>query len=636
MSLIKQLWLSLLIIVIVAFGGTCLISSLGARNYLEQQLHLKNQDNAASLALAITQLEKDPVTVELLVNAHFDSGHYRQIRLTDPSGEILLELANPPADYEVPSWFIELVAIQVDAGVAQIQDGWQQYATLTLYSHDRFAYQELWRGSQRLAIWFVCGLFACGLGGSFIIRRITRPVGEIVAQAEAIGERRFVTVAEPATQEFRRIVRAMNSLSARVKAMLEEEAERLEKLRFAAHYDLLTGALDRQHFIDTLESLLDHEETRTGSLVIGRLAGLDELNRQLGRQVVDQILVRVGERLKQLLADRPDWLVGRLAGADFALLAPEVSDTLQVAQLVATQLHLAADEANLEGERLLPVGGTLFEPGEAISAVLSRADGALIMAEREADLAVQVTAPSAKSPVQTDLVSWRQALSGALERNDVKLAEYPVLDRENALLHHEAPVRLRIDGDWQTAATFIPWVARLGLMPQLDTAVILTALTELSNRETCLGINLSGEALSDPAFRQEALRALEERSEVASRLWLEIPESAAFRQLREFRSLCREFKSYGCKVGLEHVGSHFSRINELHDLGLDFIKIDAALIRGATSNPASQAFLRGLCTIAHAIGLQVIAEGVREENEPACLIDLGFDGMTGPGVREKS
>ncbi len=162
------------------------------------------------------------------------------------------------------------------------------------------------------------------------------------------------------------------------------------------------------------------------------MAGLDDLNRQLGRQVVDQILVRIGEQLKQLLEERPDWLVGRLAGADFALLAPEETDTLKVAQMVASQLHLAADEANLEGERLLPVGGTLFEPGEAISAVLSRADGALIMAEREADMAVQVTAPSAKSPVQTDLVSWRQALSGALERNEVKLAEYPVIDRDSS------------------------------------------------------------------------------------------------------------------------------------------------------------------------------------------------------------
>ncbi len=636
MSLIKQLWLFLLIIVVFAFGGTCLISSLGAGSYLEQQLHLKNQDNAASLALAITQLEKDPVTLELLVSAHFDSGHYRQIQLTDPSGNVIIELTNPPVDYDVPNWFINLFPIQVDAGVAQVQDGWRQFATLTLYSHDRFAYQELWRSSKHLAIWFVSGLIFCGGVGSIIIRRITRPVGEVISQAEAIGERRFVTITEPATQEFRRIVRAMNTLSGRIRAMLEAEAERLEKLRFAAHYDPLTGALDRQHFIDTLESLLEHDETRSGSLIIGRVTGLDDLNRQLGRQVVDQVLVRIGERLINLREDQPDWLVGRLSGADFALLAPEENDTLQVAQRVATQLHLAADEANLAGERLLPVGGTLFNPGEELSAVLSRADGALIMAERGADMAVQVSAAGAKSPGQTNLTSWRKALTDALELNDVKLAEYPVLGRENDLLHHEAPVRLRLDGNWQTAATFIPWVARLGLLPQLDTAVIHTALTELNKRETCLGVNISGEALSDKSFRQEALQALKENPHAATKLWVEIPEAAAFRQLDEFRSLCRELKSFGCKVGLEHVGSHFSRINELHDLGLDFIKVDAALIRGATGNHASQAFLRGLCTIAHAIGLNVIAEGVRDEKEPACLINLGFDGMTGPGVRENT
>lgn len=634
MSLTKQLWLALIVIMLLAFGGSFAISTLGARSYLEQQLYLKNQDNAASLALAMSQLEKHPVTLELLVGAHFDSGHYRQISLVQPTGEVLVERNNPPLPTTVPEWFTNLIPIEVAPGIAQIQDGWRQFATLTLLSHDRFAYQELWDESVDLALWFLGGLIICGLVGSGVVRVITRPVAAVVGQAEAISQRQFVTVVEPVTDEFKRIVRAMNSLSERVRTMLETETERLEKLRRLAHSDPLTGLANREHFLAALESLLEHEQTSGGSLVIGRISGLDGLNRQLGRQVVDQLLLRIGTSLQQLVDERHGWQAGRLNGADFVLLAAESPDTLTVARELSARLHLALDGANLEEERLLPIGGTRFAAGERISTVLSRADGALIMAERDAGVAIQVAEPSSHEVGPTDLATWQLALTEALRNDGVRLAEYPVLGAQGNNIHFEAPVRLRLDDDWRSATYFMPWVAKLDLLPELDRQVIAAALNELeASSDKHLAVHVSGEAIMAPGFRGEVLRLLQRYSPVAHRLWLEVPEAAAFRQLNAFRELCRELKPFGCRVGLEHVGSQFSRISELQELGLDFIKIDGALIRGVQQNSSSEVFLRSLSTIAHAIGLLVIAEGVGSDRESAGLFELGFDAVTGPGVK---
>ena len=116
-------------------------------------------------------------------------------------------------------------------------------------------------------------------------------------------------------------------------------------------------------------------------------------------------------------------------------------------------------------------------------------------------------------------------------------------------------------------------------------------------------------------------------------LWLEVPESAVFRHLAQFRLLCSALKPYNCRIGLEHVGNHLKRIGQLHDLGIDFIKIDASLIREIDQQTGNQALVRGLCTIAHTIGLQVIAEGVKTNAEKEYLPQLGLDGMTGPAVR---
>src|SRR5690606_14608465 len=91
MSLIKQLWVAIGLITALSLGGSFIVSTLSARHYLEQELMVKNMDNASSLALSLSQMPKDDVTVELQIAAQFDAGHYRLIRLTSPAGAPLVE-----------------------------------------------------------------------------------------------------------------------------------------------------------------------------------------------------------------------------------------------------------------------------------------------------------------------------------------------------------------------------------------------------------------------------------------------------------------------------------------------------------------------------------------------------------------
>jgi EAL domain-containing protein (putative c-di-GMP-specific phosphodiesterase class I) len=105
-----------------------------------------------------------------------------------------------------------------------------------------------------------------------------------------------------------------------------------------------------------------------------------------------------------------------------------------------------------------------------------------------------------------------------------------------------------------------------------------------------------------------------------------------FRQIEAFRDLCRTLKKLGCRVGIEHFGHRFGEIAKLSDLGLDYLKVDGSFIHGIHLNAGNQEFLKGLCKMAHSIGVSVIAEGVRSAEELAVLPGLGFDGVTGPAV----
>src|SRR5574343_1561809 len=147
MSLFRQIWIAVIASTVIAFAGIFLASMLAARHYLEQQLAIKNNDNAASLALSISQLEKDPVTIELQVAAIFDSGQYAVVRLTDPNGKTMIEKTSPPLAGNVPDWFVRVFPIASTPRQAQISNSWNQFATIELVSHSPFAYQELWNGA---------------------------------------------------------------------------------------------------------------------------------------------------------------------------------------------------------------------------------------------------------------------------------------------------------------------------------------------------------------------------------------------------------------------------------------------------------------------------------------------------------
>jgi EAL domain-containing protein (putative c-di-GMP-specific phosphodiesterase class I)/GGDEF domain-containing protein len=633
MSLTKQLWLAITAVTSLVFAGTFIVSTLAARHYLEEEVYVANVDNATALALSMSQMAKDPVTLDLQVSSQFDAGHYRRIRLTDPSGKVLAERINEAPAQDVPGWFLRLIPFDIRPGVAQIQDGWKQFATLSVETNTNYAYSELWRGTVRLGQWFLLAAAITGLVGSALLRFILQPLQEVVIQADAIGARRFITTREPRTTEFRSVVRAMNGLSERVHVMLTEESRRVDELRRLAQIDPLTGLLNRESFLDGVTSQLTQDKDQAaGTLGILRVAALADLNQHFGREVTDQFLQNLGQTLQQVLALHPGWLGGRLNGADYVVLAPDEVDARAVRDHLMAAGHRAADGFASQRAPDLAIGATPYTPGEPLARLLARMDSALAAAEASGQAQV-LEAPAAEDFSEpTDSAGWRSLLEAALVPGQVRLGSYPVVARDGRLIHREAPARLRLEGEWQPAVRFIAWASRLGLLPKLDALVMDAALAHIASTGDALGINLSPDSIQNPAFVNLLTTRLRGQPRLAAGLWLEVPEYGAFHHLDAFRAFCLAMKSLGCHIGLEHVGPRFSRIGELHDLGLDYLKIDAAMIRGIDAHPGNQAFLRGLCMVAHTIGLAAIAEGVSSTEERRVLLELGVDGLTGPAI----
>lgn len=638
MSMYRQLWLAIIISTLLALGGSLLASMLSARAYLEQQLTMKNEDNASALALSLSQQKPDAVTVELAVAALFDSGHYESIEVIDPEGKSMMKRATEINIESVPQWFVRQLPIKAAAGQAQISSGWTQFGTVVLKSNSSFAYEALWQSALEMVLAVsIAGLIG-GYLGSLILQRLKGPLDAVINQAQAITERRFMTIEEPSVPELKQLAVAMNATVGRLKSMFEEEAARLESVRREANCDSLTGLANRDSYMARLRLTLESEDSSGGTMFLIRLTDLVGANKRLGRVGADDLLRRIAKSLSGVLKQHGEGEASRLNGSDFALLLEGHPD---VPKAVAELSKAIALETNgfIEQESDLLKSYASFPRGMSLGALMSQLDAALASAQADNSGTPRQVALSAevenKAPMSSQ--EWSRLMTESLANNWITLGAFAVTNKQGTLLHRECPLRLKLnaDGEWLPAGRFLPMAERLKMTHELDLAAVANGLDTITAEPglSGLAINLSASSIGVEGFRPRLVALIRKNSQAAKRLWLEIAETGALRNFDEFRELCRELKALNCRVGIEHFGRQFSQVGLLHDTGLDYLKVDASFVRGVESNPGNQAFLRGVSSIGHGIGLLVLAEGVTTDEELATLLELGFDGATGPGIK---
>ncbi|NDY95483.1 LapD/MoxY N-terminal periplasmic domain-containing protein [Wenzhouxiangella limi] len=637
MTLTRQLWIFIAVLITLTFVSGFLVSSYSARNYYVEQLTVKNIDNAAGLALALSQMDKDPVTVELMISAQFDTGHYQRIRLEGPDGQTLHLRERPDLVPEAPTWFARLMAFDIPPGVAQVQDGWNQYGTLSIESESAYALGALWRVSYRLFVWYITIALVCGLIGSMVLRRISGPLQAVVEQAEAIGERRFITSKEPRTMEFRRVVRAMNTLTNRVRTMLDDEARRLDEIRRQSQLDPATGVANREQFLRLLEARLNLNDSsvRDGVLLI-RVTGLAALNAKLGRAETDEWILALLARIQTRLEGRADCYsqctLGRLNGSDFVILLQDTEFLADLAEEVWSAASELVQEKHLEQQYPLAEVGSACQPGEERSQLLSRLDDLLAGAEEASSQRLVLYESRPRPPLFPDADSWRHALEAALADNGISHACYPVITTRGELFHEEAMLRLRLGNEAVPAGAVIGWARRLKLLPQIDLQMLESVLQVLSEQPARrIAVNLSIDSLGNVASHLAIIERIKRYGgTVTQRLSLELNEQIAVQYAGPLASFSAAVKSHGVSVGLQSAGRNIAAVAGLEKLGLDYMKVDAALIQQQDGD--IQSLLRGLCKLGHSLGLTMIAEGVLEKTDQSALAEMGFDGYTGPGV----
>lgn len=639
MSLIRQIRLLLIGTLLLAFIGSVGLTIQSARDTLQTQLRLKNSDNAAALAMVLTQQKGDAELMGLVMSAQFDTGFYRSIRFTGADGKAGFSRETLLAPAQAPAWFTRLLPIASEPGMAQVSDGWKALGAVEVVSQTAYAHDDLWRASLRSAAALgVLGL-VMALVSRVVVQRIRLPLERTVEQARALVDGEFVTVEEPRIPELQRLTRAMNTMVGRLKTIFEAQAAQVETLRQQAYTDPVTGLANRKHFMGLLSAARqsDYADPDAG-LILLRVLDLAEVNRRLGRAATDRMIGAVSQALQSYSDRVAGCHVGRLNGSDFALYLPVGGQALDTANAVAGSMR---DILPLYGSALaVAVGAVEIGPDDTLPRLLAAADAALARAESRGAFAVELAgqgeATDARSG-QNGEGAWRERLLEALAGRRARLVRFPVIDAQRQAIHLECPLRLQLEasGAFETAAHWLPLALRSRLTAGIDELAVGLALQDIGVDGQARCVNLSAASLLDSGFAARLRGLIQQWPAQGRLLWLEVPEVAAVEQFDLVQEVSRQLRPLGVRFGLEHAGQRLGKVERLFEAGLDYVKLDAAVIHGIDTDSARAGFLRSLVLMLHGLSLQVIAEGVNTEAESVAAWTAGVDGQTGPWASQQ-
>lgn len=643
MTLLKQLILMIILLFTLLFCGTVYLSVQNSRAFLTAQLTTISQDTATSLGMQLSPLIMDKnnqVIVQSMLDAVFDSGYYRKIRIVDVEGKLVIERIAPPHVNQVPDWFIRLFHIETPTGEALMTSGWQQAGTITIAANPGIAYASLWESSLNALYWFLgASLFTFAMG-VVILHFVLRPLKAVEQQAMAICNREYPEQSEiPWTLDLRSVVQAMNRMTQKVKEMFAEQAASIERMRAEAYLDTLTGLANRRYFDMHVKQVIQADEPLThGALLFFEISHLKEINDQKGFRVVDRLLIESGALVKKIVAESAcvDAFAARISGNTFAAFFAGIEQ--ENAHHLATQLSHSI--VSLHERGMTPftdvghIGGAMYH-GQSLNNWLSEVDLALRTAQSEGPNMLHFFAAQEASGMGAWTASdWKGILLEALNSQRIELYTQVVNTVENQLIHREVFVRLRDElGEQIPAGLFVPMAKRHGLIQDFDRIVIQLCMQELAKDSTLrLAINLFPASISQPQFVSWLIDQLKEKPALAKQISFELPEQEALAQLDDLRAFISQVGELGVLVGLDNFGRGFGSFTYLSTLKVHYLKVDGSFSKDIDQHRENQFFVDAIVKIAHGLDLQVIAKSVETSAEQAMLGTLRVDGAQGFGI----
>lgn len=408
-----------------------------------------------------------------------------------------------------------------------------------------------------------------------------------------------------------------------------------------AHFDTLTGLPNRMLWSIRAKAALQGAR-RHGDTLAVLFMDLDHfktINDSLGHNAGDALLQAVARRLA--LCIREEDFLARLGGDEFVALLPRLNDPSDAATVAHKMLSVTTEAVEIEGHVLQPsisIGIALFPTdGDDIDTLLKHADTAMY---------------GAKSAGRNTFRHFVEAMNvQAIERLTIENGLRRAIDRDQLVLHWQAQIDAVLDRvvgvealvRWNRVETgelvmpdrFVPIAEEAGIIFALGDWVLRQACRQqrawqgTSNGELLVAVNISALQFNRPDFVARVQAILQDTGADPRRIELEITESALMGSSEDLAARLGRLRALGLTLALDDFGTGYSSLGRLNRLPISRLKLDRSFVQHLPRDADSAAIASATLSMARALKLEVVAEGVETESQKAYLFARGCRLMQG-------
>jgi diguanylate cyclase (GGDEF)-like protein len=458
-------------------------------------------------------------------------------------------------------------------------------------------------------------------------RRLARPIrrlGSAIAASRAGDE--AVRAPEAGPTEIVEVARAFNEL-------VDAHQDLTDQLRRTACHDPLTGLLNRRGATEELVRLIDDP---TASPLVVLFIDLDRfklVNDSHGHTIGDELLFTLAGRLRAAVP--PHWLVTRFGGDEFVVICPNTADPIPhveaLGDVLRSTIRVGLHELTVGGS----TGIAVARPGQTVDDLIREADTAMYRA-KDRGRGGYATFDEEMRAWTIARLSTESELRDAIDRDELVLHFQPVVDvATGAVTGAEALIRWEHpDQGLLAPVSFIPIAEETDLILEIGAWVMSQAAVQAATWRAAgtpvrVAVNVAAAQLLRTDLTAIVTEAFAAAGADVGDLTIEVTESAVLSDIEATVAQLEAVRRLGARVSLDDFGTGYSSLAYLQRLPVDELKIDRSFVSAIADDRVSAAIVASVLDLAHAVGLDVVAEGVETREQLELLRGIGCDHAQG-------
>jgi EAL domain-containing protein (putative c-di-GMP-specific phosphodiesterase class I)/GGDEF domain-containing protein len=519
----------------------------------------------------------------------------------------------------VPSWFINLIKMDLEEKFSEISDGWNTAAIIYVSANPGDAYAKLYEQAKNSIIYSAIAFVLSIIFLFIFVQYLLKPLKRIEKLAKDIAQGNFRTISQlPWTTEIKNVAISMNDMSVKIENIINKLNKNLEQLSKKLSQDELTKLPLKSTFETDMKEMFIQKAN--GYVFNVRIDDLAQYAKKHTNSEVNKFIVEFANTLASLLEEKNlNIKAYRFFGSEFVLLAKDCDYECakKVCNLLKQKFELLSEE--FEKKEIAHIGATPFNTFGTTPEMLQAANEAF---EKAKLIGPNEFFIRDKADLSRDMEEWRDLVFDIIDNKlfniDYINSAYDLTKDEKEIVMQEAFTHLKDkENNDIPIGTFVSIAEKYEKIIDLDKAVISKVIEYINihSIKHPITINLSINSICNNEFIIWLQKTITKHKEIAPLLAFSITAYAVAKDVEVFKKFCDYIHNSGSKIIVKRFETKFIPLDNLKDFNLDFIRLAREYTNEIQNDSSKQSFVESIQELSTLLNIKVIAENAKSDEE---------------------